>query len=60
MRAVALWPSVELPMGPRSAIFGGWNARRREEEGGGGRKGGTRGPSLQNEDPTPQDGWELE
>eukprot|EP00959_Pyramimonas_sp_CCMP1952_P024124 506317-Pyramimonas_sp.AAC.1 len=61
MRAVALWPSVEFRMGLRSAALGGRSAGRRER---GRRKerrkeGGDAGPPLQNENPTPQSGWEI-
>ena len=49
-------------MGPRNAVLGGGDAGMGGwEEGGGrgGRRSEERGaPSLQNEDPTPQDGWE--
>eukprot|EP00959_Pyramimonas_sp_CCMP1952_P236292 4938252-Pyramimonas_sp.AAC.1 len=33
MRAVPLGPSVELPMGPRSPVLGGWNARSKGRAG---------------------------
>ena len=61
MRTAPLGPSVELPMGPRNAALGGGNAcgGGRREEGEERREGGTRGSSLQNEHPTPQDGWEI-
>eukprot|EP00959_Pyramimonas_sp_CCMP1952_P191539 4005020-Pyramimonas_sp.AAC.1 len=55
-------------MGPRSAVLSGGthvdggtgDGRKEGEEEEERRGGGTRGPSVQNEDPTPQDGWEKE
>ena len=54
-------------MGPRNAVLGVPKQRHAESTGKDGEEGGGGGggeeergaPSLQNEDPTPQDGWEL-
>ena len=62
MRAPPLGPSVEFLLGPRTVRGVYLNG----EEGGGREEGEVRrggeeergAPSLQNEDPTPQDGWE--
>eukprot|EP00959_Pyramimonas_sp_CCMP1952_P140690 2944178-Pyramimonas_sp.AAC.1 len=62
MQPAPLGPSVELPIGPRSAVLGGggacnlrhWDLRdgmEGEEGGGSGRRRRRGAPSLQHEDP---------
>eukprot|EP00959_Pyramimonas_sp_CCMP1952_P307375 6433553-Pyramimonas_sp.AAC.1 len=46
-------------MGLRNAALGGGTACGHPKEGEGGKEGGTRGLSLQNEDPTPQNGCSV-